>query len=83
MCARKTVHILTHYQMLKHGLKHNDVKESFAQIIRLAGALTKTWIGLIPRGNTGGANVNPFKSLPISKDNEIVLDEIRRRQSGL
>lgn len=32
------------------------------------GAATKTAIGLVPQDNTGGANVSPFKRMPIPPD---------------
>jgi hypothetical protein len=69
-------HCLVHYKMLRHGLRYHDVREVFGQIVRLVGAFTKTAIGLVPIGNTGGANVSPFKRLPVSKDNQVILDEI-------
>lgn len=32
-------------------------------------------IGVVPTGNTGGANVNPFKKMDIPKDLKVVLDK--------
>ena len=69
-------HCLVHYKMLRHGLHYRDVREVFGQVVRLIGAFTKTAIGLVPVGNTGGANVSPFKRLPVSKAIQAVLDEI-------
>ncbi|AEP31702.1 hypothetical protein GNIT_3608 [Glaciecola nitratireducens FR1064] len=69
-------HCLVHYKMLRHGLRYRDFREVFGQVVRLVGAFTKTAIGLVPIGNTGGANVSPFKRLPVSKANQEVLDEI-------
>ncbi|MDT0595437.1 DUF3703 domain-containing protein [Glaciecola petra] len=74
-------HTVVHYQMLKFGLKQRDNKEVFGQIIRIMGALTKTAIGLLPEGNTGGANVNPFKPMPISPENKAILNQIRQAKS--
>jgi hypothetical protein len=71
-------HCLVHYKMLQHGLRYRDFKEVFGQVFRLVGAFTKTAIGLVPIGNTGGANMSPFKRLPVSKDNQAILDEIDR-----
>jgi pimeloyl-ACP methyl ester carboxylesterase len=36
-------------------------------LIRVLGAATKTPLGLIPLGNTGGADVGPFQRLPITE----------------
>lgn len=74
-------HTVVHYQMLKFGVKERDLKEVFGQIFRIIGALTKTAIGLLPEGNTGGANVSPFKPMPISQANKAILAEIKHAQS--
>jgi hypothetical protein len=74
-------HTRVHYEMLKFGLKHRDMKEVFGQIFRIIGAITKTAIGLLPEGNTGGANVSPFKPMPVSPANKAILDKIKHAQS--
>jgi len=74
-------HTQVHYEMLKFGLKRKDFREVFGQLFRLFGAVTKTAIGLLPEGNTGGANVSPFKPMPISQANKAILDEIKHAQS--
>ena len=71
-------HTVVHYEMLKFGVKQRDIKEVFGQIFRIIGALTKTAIGLLPEGNTGGANVSPFKPMPISPENKAILKKIRQ-----
>ncbi|GAB2708096.1 DUF3703 domain-containing protein [Aliiglaciecola sp. 3_MG-2023] len=73
------LHCLVHYLMLKHGLITLSLMEIAGQAFRLVGALTKTWIGLIPTGNTGGTNVSPFKPLPISANNQKIIDEIEQQ----
>jgi hypothetical protein len=35
----------------------------------------------LPEGNTGGANVSPFKPMPISQANKAILDKIKHAQS--
>nr|WP_136251537.1 DUF3703 domain-containing protein [Ningiella ruwaisensis] len=74
-------HTRVHYEMLKFGLKQSDMKEVFGQIFRIIGAITKTAIGLLPEGNTGGANVSPFKPMPVSPANKAILDKIKNAQS--
>jgi hypothetical protein len=69
-------HCLIHYKMLQHALRDKDWRAIFGQIIRIIGAATKTAIGLIPTGNTGGTNISPFKRLPISTENQAILDKI-------
>lgn len=68
-------HTRVHWLMLKLGWKKKDWREIFGQIFRIVGASTKTPFGIYPTGNTGGANVSPFKSMPVA-DN---LREILRK----
>ena len=58
-------HTRVHWLMLKIGLKNKDARKVFGQLFRIIGASTKTPFGIYPTGNTGGANVSPFKSMPI------------------
>jgi hypothetical protein len=68
-------HVCVHWRMLLWAWRHRDAREFFGQVYRLTGAATKTFIGLVPTGNTGGANVSPFKPMPIDPE----LDAIIRR----
>jgi hypothetical protein len=61
--------------MLKLGWKRRDIREVFGQVIRIIGAATKTPLGIYPTGNTGGANVYFFKSMPIPDDLQAILDD--------
>src|SRR5690554_5560114 len=53
-------HTLVHWKMLKFGFKIKSVKEIFGGV--------KSFVGKIPIGNPGGANVAPLKSFPIKKE---------------
>ncbi|WP_405247563.1 DUF3703 domain-containing protein [Cellulophaga sp. Asnod2-G02] len=61
-------HTLVHWKMLKFGFKIKSVKEIFGQIPRLIFGGVKSFVGKIPIGNPGGANVPPLKSFPIKKE---------------
>ncbi len=61
-------HTRVHWLMLKHGLRERDTKEIAGQVLRIGGAATKTPLGIYPKGNTGGANVDPLKPMPIEED---------------
>lgn len=50
------------------ALRQNLPREITGQIGRIIGAGTKTWLGLVPHGNTGGADVSAFKSMAIPDD---------------
>lgn len=65
-------HVRVHVVMLVWALRHARPREVFGQIIRIAGAAAITWLGLVPPGNTGGANISAFKPMPIP-------DELARR----
>lgn len=71
-------HTRVHWLMLKIGWKKRDVREIFGQLFRIVGASTKTPFGIYPTGNTGGANVSPFKSLPIPEDLQEIIKEAKR-----
>ena len=66
-------HVKTHSQMLLCAIRNQNGRELFGQTYRLLGALTKTAIGLVPRGNTGGANVSPFKTMAIKPDHAAII----------
>jgi hypothetical protein len=67
-------HAQAHWWMLKVGWKRRDFIEVFGQMTRIIGALlfSKIWV---PVGNTGGARVPPFRSMPISEDLQSLVDK--------
>jgi hypothetical protein len=66
--ASTFLHTKVHVLMLFWAIRQVDIKECLGQIFRIIGAATKTAIGFIPYGNTGGASVSPFKVLPVSSN---------------
>ncbi|ULQ46235.1 DUF3703 domain-containing protein [Flagellatimonas centrodinii] len=70
-------HVRVHCHMLLWGLRRRSFKEILGQITRVIGAATKTAIGLVPAGNTGGANVSPFKSFPVPAELQRVIAAAR------
>ncbi len=71
-------HTRVHWLMLKHGLRERDVKEVAGQVLRIGGAATKTPLGIYPKGNTGGANINPLKPMPIDEDLAEILEQAEK-----
>jgi hypothetical protein len=61
-------HVKVHVLMLVWATRNRSVRELLGQILRIVGATTKTAFGLVPQGNTGGANVSPFKKMPIEPE---------------
>ena len=64
--ASTLLHTKVHVLMLFWAVRQVNIKEGLGQVMRIVGAATKTAIGFIPAGNTGGANVSAFKVLPVS-----------------
>jgi len=67
-------HSLVHWKMLLFGIKIKNHKEIIAQIPRLVFGGIKSFVGNIPFGNTGGANVPPLKSLEIPKELKDIIE---------
>jgi hypothetical protein len=61
-------HTLAHGKMLAFGIKTKNTREIIGQLPRLLVGGIKSWVGTIPVGNTGGANVSPIKPMPIPSD---------------
>src|SRR5690554_7128041 len=45
----------------------------------IVGAATKTAFGLVPSGNTGGADVSPFKKMPIDPKLAALIQKAKSR----
>jgi len=61
-------HTFVHWKMLQFGFKIKSPKEIFGQIPRLVFGGVKSFVGKVPVGNPGGANVPPLKPFPIEKE---------------
>jgi hypothetical protein len=64
---RTWLHVRAHLGMLAIGWQRRDLREIVGQVVRIAAAATKSRIW-VPLGNTGGANVNPFRPMPVPDD---------------
>jgi Protein of unknown function (DUF3703) len=76
--ASTLLHVVAHVRMAAWALRERDVRELRGQLFRIVGAATKTALGWVPSGNTGGVNVSPFKSLPIPADLASKIESARR-----
>lgn len=61
-------HSYVHWKMLQFGFKIKSGKEIIGQIPRLLVGGIKSFVGQIPVGNPGGANVPPMKRFPIAQE---------------
>ncbi|MCW8195796.1 DUF3703 domain-containing protein [Proteobacteria bacterium 005FR1] len=71
-------HVRVHWLMLLWGAKRGNIREVLGQVLRIIGAATKTAFGLVPSGNTGGANISPFKPLPVPADLAEIIASARQ-----
>lgn len=67
-------HSYVHWLMLKFGIHIKSTKEVLGQIPRLLVGGVKSFVGHIPVGNTGGANVPPLRPMDISQDLKQILE---------
>lgn len=61
-------HSLVHWKMLQFAFSIKDGKEIIGQLPRLLVGGVKSFVGNIPVGNTGGANVPPLQPMEIPQD---------------
>ncbi len=66
-------HSWVHWKMLMFGFRTKNTKEIIGQLPRLLVGGVKSFVGKIPVGNTGGANVPPLRPMPIEKDIRAIL----------
>jgi len=67
-------HTYVHWKMLLFGIKTKNTKEVIGQIPRLFVGGVKSFVGKIPTGNTGGANVPPLLPMQIPEDIALIIN---------
>ena len=70
-------HVKVHILMFMWACRNFKPKELLGQAFRIVGAVTKTVFGLVPQGNTGGANVSPFKVMPVKPEYEAIINSAK------
>ena len=70
-------HVRVHWHMLRFALRNRLPAEAFGQAWRLLGAAAFTPIGLVPTGNTGGADTSAFRRMRLPQDLRATLDAAR------
>lgn len=66
-------HTVVHWKMLLFGIKIKNRKEIIGQIPRLLVGGVKSFVGKIPVGNSGGANVPPLQPMEIPEDLQAII----------
>jgi hypothetical protein len=69
-----TLHVRTHFAMLRLGWSRRDYREVVGQMPRILAAafFSRVWV---PIGNTGGVNVPAMRPMPIPADLRAILDQ--------
>ncbi|ABM39933.1 DUF3703 domain-containing protein [Polaromonas naphthalenivorans] len=75
--AATAEHVRVHWHMLRFALRNSLHGEAFGQLWRLVAASIFTAPGLVPEGNTGGADVSGFRRMPIAQDLQQALNAAR------
>jgi hypothetical protein len=75
-------HTYIHWKMLQFGIRIKSLKEVIGQIPRLLVGGVKSFVGTIPVGNTGGANIPPLKRLPVDPEIIKIFEKAGVRTSG-
>ena len=70
-------HTKVHIMMLLWAFRQRQRGEALGQFMRIIGAATKTALGWVPSGNTGGSNISPFKTLPIKAEHQRIIARAR------
>lgn len=66
-------HTAVHWKMLRFGIRLKNWREVLGQLPRLFIGGVKSFVGHIPVGNTGGANVPPLRPMEIPGDLQLIL----------
>jgi hypothetical protein len=70
-------HVRVHWHMLRYALRMRDAREFAGQLLRITGAATKTFIGMVPSGNTGRSNVSALQPMPIDPELAAIIERAK------
>jgi hypothetical protein len=66
--ASTVEHVRVHWLMLRFAVRNGLAGQAFGQLWRIVAASVFTAVGLVPEGNTGGADVSGFRRMPLPMD---------------
>ncbi len=75
--ASTRAHVRVHWHMLRFAIRNDLREEAFGQAWRLVAAALFTPLGLVPTGNTGGADVSAFRRMRLPQDLRIAIEAAR------
>ena len=68
-------HTLVHWKMLRFAMRIKNIGEIIGQLPRLLFGGVKSFVGHIPWGNTGGADVPALQPMEIPKDLASIIEK--------
>lgn len=71
------LHARVHWLMLRWAVRQRLGGEAAGQLLRLISAATKTAIGWVPQGNTGGTAAGAFRRMPVAPELQRQIDAAR------
>lgn len=74
-------HTVVHWKMLQFGIHIKNLREVVGQIPRLLLGGVKSFVGKVPVGNTGGANVPPLRPMEIPADLALIISGVKKLRS--
>jgi Protein of unknown function (DUF3703) len=69
------LHVMTHCAMLGAAFQASEWREVLGQLFRLALVPLGHMLNRLPLGNTGRADVNAFKPMPIAPQHQHLIDQ--------
>ena len=72
-------HVRSHWAMLVCGWRQRNAKEIVGQVARLLVAVPASLTGVLPVGNTGGANVPMTQPMPVPDDLRAILGAVKKQ----
>jgi hypothetical protein len=79
--AYPSQHTAVHWKMLLFGFRIKSGKEVIGQLPRLLVGGVKSFVGKIPVGNTGGANVPPLLPMEIPADLKQIFSKLKLNEN--
>ncbi len=67
-------HNAVHWRMLVFGFRTKNTREIIGQLPRLILGGVKSFVGTVPIGNTGGADVPAMRTMPLPQDLSALLE---------
>ena len=72
------LHTRVHWLMLRWAMRQRRSNEAVGQLFRVLAAATKTVLGWVPHGNTGGVAVGAFRRMTVPPELQRLIDAAHR-----